>query len=400
MIDRQLPIAIIGAGLGGLTAALALQRAGFRPVVHERAERLGDVGAGISVTPNASKGLESLGLGAALAANAQMPPQQVVRDGVSGAQLLVIDRSDVRRRYGAPYYLMHRAELHAMLVAAVIANDVGAIRTGQQLASITAQADGARIGFADGTAVDPAIVIAADGARSLARTQVFGDASASFTGHIAWRLLVPAADAPLDARRPGSVVWSGAGKSFVRYPVRGGALINCVGLTRSGGWRGEGWSQLVPAVEMAAEFAGWVPDVTDLIAAAPGGTVASWGLFVRPALARIVAGGVALLGDAAHPMLPFMGQGAAMAIEDGVVLGRCFAQSTSPTEALARYEAARLARCRFIQAESAAGADRLQRAGPADNRLGRSEDNLGIFDYDPATVAIPPSRRREFLLSR
>jgi salicylate hydroxylase len=139
---------------------------------------------------------------------------------------------------------------------------------------------------------------------------------------------------------------------------------------------------------MAAEFAGWVPDVTDLIAAAPGGMVASWGLFVRPPAARMVAGSVALLGDAAHPMLPFMGQGAAMAIEDGVVIGRCFAQGASAAEALARYEAARLDRCRFIQAESAAGADRLQSTGPAEKRLDRSEDSLGIFDYDPATVAI------------
>jgi salicylate hydroxylase len=214
---------------------------------------------------------------------------------------------------------------------------------------------------------------------------MLGDAGAEFTGHIAWRLLVPAAAAPPAAQQPGSVVWAGPERSFVRYPVRGGALINCVGLTRSGAWRGEGWSQQVASAAMAAEFAGWVPDVTDLIAAAPGGVVGSWGLFLRPTVDRLVAGPVALIGDAAHPMLPFMGQGAAMAIEDGVVLARCFTAAETPTEALVRYAAARLARVQLIQAESAAGADRLQSGTP---RLNRSEDDLGLFDYDPATAAV------------
>jgi salicylate hydroxylase len=139
---------------------------------------------------------------------------------------------------------------------------------------------------------------------------------------------------------------------------------------------------------MAAEFDGWEPQVTSLIAAAPDGKVGRWGLFVRPPVAELVAGPVALLGDAAHPMLPFMGQGAAMAVEDGVVLGRCFAAAADPVEALARYQAARLARVHFIQAESAAGADRLQVRRPGGENLNRNEDNLGIFTYDPATVAV------------
>jgi len=384
-IDRDLPIAIIGAGLGGLTAALALQRAGFRPRVYEQAAVLGDVGAGISVTPNATKGLEALGLGPALAAAAMVPPQQIVRDGLTGAELKVIDRRDVRDRYGAAYYMLHRADLHALLVAAVRQHDIEAIATGHELTDIGATATCARLSFADASPVDAAIVIAADGTRSRVRNKIFGDAGAEFTGHIAWRLLVPAAAAPLAARQPGSVVWAGPERSFVRYPVRGGTLINCVGLTRSGAWRGEGWSQQVPAAAMAAEFAGWVPDVTDLIAAAPDGMVGSWGLFLRPPVDRLVAGPVALLGDAAHPMLPFMGQGAAMALEDGVVLARCLAAATTPAEALTSYARARLARVQLIQAESAAGADRLQSGTP---RLNRSEDDLGLFDYDPSTAAI------------
>jgi salicylate hydroxylase len=291
-------------------------------------------------------------------------------------------------RYGAAYYMLHRAELHAMLVAAVAANDSAAIRTNHRLVRIETAGEALRLVFADGQQAMAAAVIAADGARSVARTQVFGDQPARFTGHIAWRLLVPADAAPPAARQPGSVVWTGEERSFVRYPVRSGSLVNCVGLTRSGTWAGEGWSQMVPAAEMAVEFDGWVPDVTDLIAAAPGGTVGRWGLFVRPPVARMVAGRLALLGDAAHPMLPFMGQGAAMAIEDGVVLGRCFAAATNVPEALARYEMARLERSRMIQAESAAGAERLQRGDGDGNRLARNEDSLGIFDYDPASVTV------------
>jgi salicylate hydroxylase len=388
MVDRDVSIAIIGAGLGGLAAALALQRCGFRPTVYEQADVLGDVGAGISITPNATLGLMFLGLGEALAATAQVPPQQLIRDGLTGAPLLAIDRSGVRERYGAAYYMLHRAELHAMLVAAVREAAPDAIRTGHLLKAVEVDAGAVRMEFAGQAPLAASVVIAADGARSMVRSAVFGDSGARFTGHIAWRLLVPAASAPVEARLPGSIVWTGAERSFVRYPVRAGQLINCVGLTRSGEWAAEGWSQQVPAAAMAAEFAGWVPDVTDLIAAAPGGMVGRWGLFVRPPVARLVAGPVALLGDAAHPMLPFMGQGAAMAIEDGVVLGRCFGAAATPAEALERYQAARLARVHMVQAESAAGADRLQKDDGDGKRLQRNEDSLGIFDYDPGTVPV------------
>uniref|UniRef100_UPI003F728F3A FAD-dependent monooxygenase n=1 Tax=Polymorphobacter sp. TaxID=1909290 RepID=UPI003F728F3A len=346
------------------------------------------VGAGISVTPNAVKALVSLGLGEALAASAQAVPVQHVHEGITGRLLKSIDRSDVVSRYGAPYLMMHRADLHALLVAAVRANDSQALRTGQRVVGITAGDTGARLTLDDGSTLDAAVVIGADGARSPVRTQVFGDEGADFTGHVAWRLLVPAADAPASASEPGSKVWTGAERSFVRYAVRSGTLINCVGLTRSGLWRAEGWSQAVPVSEMAQLFADFVPEVRDLIAAAPGGMVNSWGLFVRPVARRMVAGTVALLGDAAHPMLPFMGQGAAMAIEDGVMLGRCFAEAPTATLALGLYQQARLARCQLVQAESALGADRLQQAGADARRLARDEDSLGLFDYDPSRVEI------------
>jgi salicylate hydroxylase len=384
---------IVGAGLGGLTAALAMQRAGLRPLVLEQAPVLAEVGAGISVTPNAAKGLISLGLGQALAAAAQAVPVQEIFDGGTGRLVKTIDRSDVMARYGAPYYMMHRADLHQMLVDAVRGNDPDALRPGHRLVRVSAGADGAQLEFENGERLETGMLIAADGARSLVRSQIFGDEGAVFTGHVAWRFLVPADAAPPAALVPGSKVWTGSERSFVRYVVRGQttarALINCVGLSRTGMWRAEGWSQAVPSADMAAVFEGFVPEVLGLIAAAPEGRVNSWGLFMRPLATRIVAGPVALLGDAAHPMLPFMGQGAAMAIEDGVVLGRCRLGAPDAQAALLRYQAARLERSHFVQEESARGADRIQQAGTDAKRLNRDEDSLGLFDYDPGTVALP-----------
>jgi salicylate hydroxylase len=381
-------IVIIGAGLGGLTAALALQKAGLRPVVMEQAPELGDVGAGISVTPNASKALISLGLYEGLEKFGQAVPVQEIREGATGKLLKTIDRSDVRARYGAAYYMVHRADLHAMIVAAVRAHDPDAILTGQKLTALEVGATGASLSFANGTQRHADVLVAADGSRSLVRSQIFGADVADFTGHVAWRFLVPAEAAPPEALEPGSRVWTGQDRSFVRYAVRGGQLINCVGLTRTGLWRGEGWSQRVAARDMVPEFEGFAPEVMQLIAAAPGAEVNSWGLFVRPMAETFVKGPVVLLGDAAHPMLPFMGQGAAMAIEDGVVLGRCFAEAASPAEAMARYQAARLERCRFVLEESALGADRIQQAGADAKRLARDEDSLDLFSYHPGLVEV------------
>lgn len=368
-------IAIVGAGIGGLTAALALQRAGFRTVVHEQAAALAEVGAGVSVTPNAVKGLASLGLGPVLdALNAAIPRQQI-RDP-HGNPLFEIDRTGSRAQYGAPYLMMLRADLHGMLAAAVTANDPVAIRLGSR-------ADAQML------AAVHDLVVAADGVRSSFRATIAGD-DPSFTGHVAWRTLIPAAALPTGTDTgPGSIVWTGEGRSLVRYPVRGGALVNIVGLSRGQAWRGEDWSATVDAGEAVAVFAGFAPEMLELLAAAPGGRLTSWGLFTRPPLASMVHGNIALLGDAAHPMLPFMGQGAAMAIEDGVVLGRALAASPADIPAaLARYDAARGPRTRDIQAHSAAGAAALQTTHQPGQAPAASEDNLGLFIYDPATVTL------------
>lgn len=366
-------IAIIGAGLGGLTAAIALQRAGHEVRVHERATVLGDVGAGITVTPNAWKGLASLGLDDALSAKADEVPQQAIRRHDSGAPILAITRGSVTRAtYGAPYVMLHRADLHAILTHAA----------SEAIITLGASID-------DVDALDADAVIAADGLKSIVRSKVFENPPARFTGHVAWRGLVPASHMPREASAPGSVVWAGPGRIFVSYPVRHGALINLVGLTRTDAWCAEGWSNRVAMADWLAEYHGWHADVTTAIQATSDDHRIAWGLFARDALPTIVKGRVALLGDAAHPMLPFMGQGAAMAIEDGVVLGRAFARAARVAEALATYQAVRKPRTDFIQHQSALGADRLQfEVASTGLPPAETEDSLGIFHYDPSTAPL------------
>lgn len=384
MIDPATRIAIIGGGIGGLVCGLALRRVGLSPVIYERAGAFEDVGAGISLSPNAVKGLNWLGLGGFLAATANEPLEQQLRHGRTGALLQAIERRHTRETYGAPYLQLHRADLVAALVAAFGADRV---RLGQGLAQITP--DGA-LGFADGRAVQADLVIGADGLRSTVRERLFEPGAPQFSGHVAWRALVPAAALPAEASSAININHLGQGRNIVSYPVRGKALVNVVALTESANWAEESWSARAEKAELAAHFAGWAPYVQQLIAAMPADQLFRWGLFIRDPLERWVAGRVALLGDAAHPMLPYMGQGASSSIEDGVVLARALAAADDVAGALARYQAARLPRAGFLQAQSNLGGARLHAINPDEFQpmALKDEDALGIFRHDPVTAQV------------
>lgn len=390
---KGLHIAIVGAGIGGLTAALALQRAGFKVTVHEQAPKLGEVGAGLSLSPSAAHALRYLGLGPALDAASYLPEDQAVRHYQDGRALQWTNRGrTLLEKYGERYYLIHRADLHGALADAVQANDPGAIQLDRRCIGVTQEGGQVQIAFEGGAQVVADAAIGADGSRSKVRNVLFGDDGPKYTGYIAWRGLVPMDRVPQSVLDPPSGIYVGPGHLVNRYPVRSGKLLNFVAFAEREAWEEEGWSIRSTVEELMQEFEDWHPDVRTFLAAVPPELLFKWGLFDREPLARWCRGRIGLLGDAAHPVLPFLGHGAVLAIEDGVLLARAFAESAAVEEALSRYEAGRIPRASFVVHESRNAVKVFHSHEPekyAQKTGGKAADErLGLFDYNATTVAV------------
>jgi salicylate hydroxylase len=350
MAQRDISIAVIGGGIGGLTAALSLQQAGFDVQVYEQARELREVGAGIQVSPNASRILHRLGLAEKLAAMGVRPLAWHQRRWDDGRTLLRTPLGDaVEAAFGFPHYQCHRADL---LRAFIERFPSERLHSGYRLVGLADHGDRVEANFENGARITTDVLVGADGIHSAVRRVLFGDESPRFTGCVAYRGLVPAGrlahlKLPVEAQ-----VWMGPGKHFVHYFVQSGALVNFVALVDQDAWVSESWTEPADPAAVLAAYEGWHPQVRAILGAVEETFI--WGLFERPPMEHWSVGRVTLLGDACHAMLPFMAQGAAQAIEDGAALAACLAKSSTRDipEALRLYESLRLPRAARVQAAS------------------------------------------------
>jgi len=334
-------IAIIGAGIGGLTAAIALLKKGFDVTVLEQAAALGEVGAGIQMASNATGVMYRLGLGDALEAVACEPIGKRIRLWNTGQIWPLFDLGAVSRaNYGYPYFTVHRADLHAILVAGVKALKPDAIRLGVRVVGFEQTDRGVRVTASDGVAYEADAAVGADGVHSRTREALFGPDAPRYSGVMAWRGVIPTDRLPAALREPYGSNWVGAGAHVIQYPLRGGELMNFVGAVEGNRWDIESWSEAGTHEECLEDFKGWHEDVQTLIRAID--TPYKWVLKVRDPMETWSKGRITLLGDACHPTLPFLAQGACMAIEDGYILARALEKyrDSVPT-AFQRYEDAR-----------------------------------------------------------
>ena len=354
MNDKTGKIAVIGGGLGGLAAALSLHRAGFDVDVYEQAPELNEVGGGINMGPNAARILYRLGLGDALDRDAVQPLSAHVRRWDDGRTLQKAVLNPISGElYGAPHLTVHRADLQRIIASGLPKER---IHLGHRLVDLADKGDRVDARFANGNRIDAEVLVGADGIHSSVRALLFGEQDPEFAGCVAYRGLVPVdriADLGLER---GNQSWLGPGGHLVHYFVSGGRLLNFVGWTEHDSWNREDWTDRATIERALGAFEGWHPQIRRIISAAD--TCFIWALFDRDPLPRWSAGRVTLLGDACHPMYPFMAQGAAQAIEDGATLAALLANGGDPIGILKRYEQLRLPRVTRLQEMSRANKHR------------------------------------------
>ncbi|GAA4656373.1 FAD-dependent monooxygenase [Streptomyces youssoufiensis] len=347
----RVPFLIIGGGIGGMTAGLCLARAGFDVHVVEQAPEFGELGAGIQLAPNALRVLTALDLGPDLAAVAVYPRNLVFLHADTGRRLTTVDLGDAfRARYGQPYTVLHRGDLLDILLAACRAHERVTLESGREVVEVRdAEGESATVRFADGETYACEAVIGADGLWSRTRALVADDAPLC-SGYVAYRGTVPAGDLPDSARPDDELIWIGPGKHLVRYPIRRGELHNQVAVFRSRRYRPEiaasdDWGT---ADELREHFADGAEQVRAAVALL--GTHRRWPMYDRAPIDNWTTGRVTLLGDAAHPMLQYLAQGACQAIEDAECLARHLAAHDGKAPAaFAAYQAERIPRTATVQ---------------------------------------------------
>ncbi len=352
-------IVIAGAGIGGLTAAAALLKKGFDVTVFEQAQALKEIGAGVQLSPNATRVLYRLGAGDALEGLACEPLGKRVRLWNTGQTWRLFDLgTQSREMFGFPYFTLHRADLHEKLADVVRSLKPDAIRLNHKVESFAQQNGKVVVQAVNGETCEGDLLLGADGVHSRVRRALFGPDEPVFSGVMAWRGVIDASKVPEHLRESYGANWVGPGAHVIHYPLRGSKLINFVGAIEKSGWQVESWSERGTLDECLADFEGWHEDVRTLISAID--IPYKWALMVREPMTRWSQGHATLLGDACHPTLPFLAQGAGMAIEDGYLLARCVERYADDVpRALQRYEALRLDRTARVVRGSAANATRF-----------------------------------------
>jgi 3-hydroxybenzoate 6-monooxygenase len=380
------PVLIAGGGIGGLAAALALAIRGIPSHVLEQAPEFKEAGAGIQLGPNSWRSLRALGAEAGVRDLAVFPKSLIMRDGVSGEKLVAIPLAGFEQRFGAPYALIHRADLlNALLDTAKTSPQIN-LETSRQLKSFHDDGTNVSVTCMDGTRYDAPALIGADGLWSTVRSQLIGDGPPRVSGHITYRAVLPTPEVPEYLRHTDMVLWAGPKCHMVHYPLRGGELYNLVAVFHSDRYE-EGWSSYGDPRELHERFKGTCENVRQML-----GKIAEWRMWVlcdREPTREWSKGRVTLLGDAAHPMLQYLAQGAGMALEDSLCLARCLDESDSVEDAFAAYPVARYLRTGRVQLSARLYGEFYHADGVRRDLRNDYVENLGyeglawIYDYQP-----------------
>ena len=391
-MESSLNIAVIGAGIGGLAAALCLEQKGFKLTIFEKSGLTGELGAGIQLSPNPLKILFNLGMEQPLRSHASLPEFISIRDWENGRLIKETPLNpESEQNYGYPYLHIHRADLINVMLRSIKEKSLISLRTMTEVVEVNEMASKCIVTLKNGSKHFFDLVIGADGINSLVAFNLDSKVKPKDSGNVAWRALVPVSNLSDDAIYENASLWLGPRKHFVHYKVRKGDLVNCVGVSESNGWKKESWIEKADIEEFKVEFEGWDPRLRKLIESIDKTTIYKWALYRRPIIKKWHTDRQVLLGDSCHAILPFLAQGAALAIEDAAVLANCLSEVQDNKKAFSSYQKLRERRVRWVQFMSDANAHSFhcsEQLAPLRNLLlrrfsGHALDRLYSYDAMP-----------------